>query len=400
MKKIKFAFALLLLFAVPCVFAQDLLFKKAPPLTLKALLQSPQRKLKESDLMGKVVVLEFWATWCTPCMANLPHLNKLNAEFAGKKVVFISITDEPEDKVNLFLHKRKMNGWIGIDSNFMTNKSYGIEGWPATIVIDANGMVEYAGEPTHLTEEVLSGILSGSYVPVKRKIKEEEVLLGGWSGGDDPVLTAHFKQKCLYQHTIRPSVMGTSKGYGYGQGKGKVGISLLGQSLPEIICFTEELASPKRVINLSNVPDSAKWDVIFSRSKGYDMPKALRELNSSLEETFAISVGDTVVTARAYIPVYKRSSKIVNEKSMNFDDPSSHTYHSIKEIFDRMEAKTEQIVDYPAGAANDFIDLFPVLKAFYNMSGEEIKSWLETEGVSFREEKSDIKMKVLHNNVL
>src|SRR5882724_1084408 len=66
----------------------------APDLGLTAVLQSPDGTNADwASLKGKVVVLEFWATWCAPCIAVQPHLNELTDEFKDKSVQFISITN-------------------------------------------------------------------------------------------------------------------------------------------------------------------------------------------------------------------------------------------------------------------------------------------------------------------
>ena len=94
----------------------------APAIELEGLLHAPEgapapNELGWDDLKGNVVVLEFWATWCGPCIAAIPHLNALTEEFKGKPVRFISVTDEDETKVRKFLEKRTMSSWIGLDTD-------------------------------------------------------------------------------------------------------------------------------------------------------------------------------------------------------------------------------------------------------------------------------------------
>src|SRR5436309_2703130 len=63
--------------------------KPAPALVLKGWINS--KPLTAADLKGKIVVLDFWATWCGPCIASIPHNNELAKKFADKAVVFIGI---------------------------------------------------------------------------------------------------------------------------------------------------------------------------------------------------------------------------------------------------------------------------------------------------------------------
>src|SRR5215831_9135496 len=75
-----------------------------PLLQATALLQAPDgAKLDAKSLEGKVVVLEFWATWCGPCVAAIPHLNELSDKFKNQPVQFVAITAEDEATIKPFL---------------------------------------------------------------------------------------------------------------------------------------------------------------------------------------------------------------------------------------------------------------------------------------------------------
>src|SRR5581483_2598874 len=89
----------------------------APSLDSLQLLQAPSGARADwASLRGKVVVLEFWATWCSPCIASLPHLNQLVESLDPAKFQLISIDDEDLNAVKTFLTRKKMSGWVGVDA--------------------------------------------------------------------------------------------------------------------------------------------------------------------------------------------------------------------------------------------------------------------------------------------
>ena len=149
----------------PVCIAQNALpptHQKAPELELSQLLQAPAgMKFSSSSLRGKAVVLEFWATWCGPCVSAIPHLNELVETFRKKPVVFLSVTDEDRDVVQAFLERRKMDGWVGLDKNAATFQKYGIQGRPQTLLIDANGILQAATSPDRLDAKLIDRLIAG-----------------------------------------------------------------------------------------------------------------------------------------------------------------------------------------------------------------------------------------------
>lgn len=112
---------------------------KAPAWELKDL---DGKVVKSSDFNGKVVILDFWATWCPPCKAEIPGFIELQKKYAdrGLVVVGISLDEQGPSAVKQFMTKLGMNytvvmGDIGLMRNF------GGTAIPTTIVIDRNGNV-------------------------------------------------------------------------------------------------------------------------------------------------------------------------------------------------------------------------------------------------------------------
>jgi uncharacterized protein (TIGR03435 family) len=133
-----------------------------PPLILTKTIQgSPATEISWDKLKGKVVVVEFWATWCGPCVAAIPHLNDLAEQFKDKPVVFISVTSENEDVVRLFLKNHPIKAWIGLDDYEVLNKAFHVEGIPHAVIVDANGHIAAIAHPANIKPENLEEVLAG-----------------------------------------------------------------------------------------------------------------------------------------------------------------------------------------------------------------------------------------------
>ena len=157
--------ASLLLFAAPGL-ALPKTGTAAPKLKFAELLQAPPGTRADlASLKGKTVVLEFWATWCAPCVQSIPHLNDLAAAVDPKKVAFISVDDEDVMTVGLFISRRKMAGWVALDPGHETFKTYGITQRPATIVIDGAGRVAAVTTPERLTPAGLMALADAKPLP-------------------------------------------------------------------------------------------------------------------------------------------------------------------------------------------------------------------------------------------
>lgn len=126
-------------------------FAPAPDAGLPELLQAPRTSLKAlSELRGQVVVLDFWATWCRPCRETIPHLNRMAEKFAGRPVVFLSVTSDDRVTVERFLRGRPMTPWIGLDPDGRMGRAFGVTEIPQTFVIDPYGRIRLRVSPSWL----------------------------------------------------------------------------------------------------------------------------------------------------------------------------------------------------------------------------------------------------------
>jgi peroxiredoxin len=88
---------------------------------------------------GKVVVLNFWATWCPPCRKEMPDLETLYQQFKDQGLVILAISDEDAGKVKPFIAQQKVTYPVLLDPGRKVNELFQIEGIPKTFVYDRNG---------------------------------------------------------------------------------------------------------------------------------------------------------------------------------------------------------------------------------------------------------------------
>lgn len=126
----------------------------APEVTATTWINTDGFKL--ADHKDKIVIVEFWATWCPPCRKSIPHLKTMHDAHKDQGLVIVSLSDEPAETINEFNKKAGMDWIIGAGSS--SGRDYGVSGIPTAFIV-VDGKIVWTGHPMGGLEEEVKKLL-------------------------------------------------------------------------------------------------------------------------------------------------------------------------------------------------------------------------------------------------
>lgn len=115
--------------------------------------------IRLSNYRGKVVLLNLWATWCAPCVQEMPALVQFHHDYPNVAVLAVSVDEDP-DAYKQFITERHVDLTTVRDPGESVAKLYGSDGWPETYIIDRKGVIrrKVVGDPDWSNPEIRSFI--------------------------------------------------------------------------------------------------------------------------------------------------------------------------------------------------------------------------------------------------
>jgi cytochrome c biogenesis protein CcmG, thiol:disulfide interchange protein DsbE len=138
--------------------ASDLRGRSAPPFVVDRWISA------EPDARGKIAIIDFWATWCGPCIQAIPHMNELADQFRGK-VECVGISDESKSAFEAGIEKKNLKDSsfryaLALDPKGRMKSAFNVRGIPFVAVMSTDWVVRWQGHPSSLTSSIIASIIA------------------------------------------------------------------------------------------------------------------------------------------------------------------------------------------------------------------------------------------------
>jgi thiol-disulfide isomerase/thioredoxin len=129
-----------------------------------------------ADYRGKVVLLNFWASWCPPCLREMPSMERLRVAMAGRPLAIVALDSvETPEEVNAYLSRMKLGFPILLDPDGSNTKRWNVFALPTTFLLDAEGRIRYVlTGPTEWDEGEALGVIESLLAELQEQANQNE----------------------------------------------------------------------------------------------------------------------------------------------------------------------------------------------------------------------------------
>ncbi|MDR0812282.1 MAG: TlpA family protein disulfide reductase [Paludibacter sp.] len=308
MRKLLLLFFPVLCCCVQSVLSQPKVGETAPIISNLKLLTS-----ESLDLSDKFICLDFWATWCGPCIKSFPHVNDLAEKYKGE-IVFLAVSSEPEDKVRDFIEKYNYdNIYWAIDEQLNLTIDFSVKIIPTFYLISPDNKILSTGNSYELSIEYLDELISSNNTindNTKVSLESKSNLKS----------TIEIKEIDNYEKTLQQND----------------NTFFARDSLYILLAYLDGVDNANR-IQWENIPQKIIEIKIFVQNKRIDS-SALKIANDLLKENYNIQ------TKKAEIRTTKYQMKIKDKKQL--DDKNTIIEEGVSKKYESINDSVFQVDNY------------------------------------------------------
>ncbi|HET7117842.1 MAG TPA: TlpA disulfide reductase family protein [Hanamia sp.] len=394
-----------------------------PDITITNVYNYPASTIHLSDLKGKLVILDFWSTWCGSCIAAFPEMEKLQKEFSNQlQVVLVNVfPHDNAEKVQALFAKRKERTGDDLNLPYSLLQTaiapyFPFKFIPHYVWIDKNRKIIAITTQDEATSENIKQALNGNVNGIHNKIDlmtfsmEKPLFVDGNGGNGD-----HF----LYRSLLTKYIEGVGNGSGVEKNKdSKITRFFMLNTSPIAIlavAYPDELNCPaNEIINESGNKIEVKptSDSLYANSFCYDLiipPSTIEEMRDYIKEDMKRYFGIKVITEKrkmkclvlsksdAINKIISRGSKAdidISETSIKKfmkNQPLSDLIHLLNNL---PATRSIPVINETNISSN--IDL-ELPKNFYELTIDSLKAFLKKAGFGVAEKEKEIKVSIITN---
>jgi uncharacterized protein (TIGR03435 family) len=310
---------------------------------IKDLLNAPIKTTSTVALKNKVVLLEFWATWCSPCVEAMPHLQELQGIYKDDLQI-ITISTEKKTRISQFIRNRPSNLWFAIDSADVFRNEFPYHTIPHSVLIDKKGIVVAITEPKNITEKIIQDVIADKKITLP--LKEDNMNKNPWD-------TYFFADSGTNsQFLVQPKIEGLGSGYKKYQNDSifkNRRISMMNLPLETVYRLAYEGLPYGRSIDLTpkeNVVENKKMycmDIIVPRGKENELIPTLKK---ELGARFDFQANIEQLRRTVYVLKIDDLAKVKTLKKSNLKEEK---FSASKGSFSGEGIQLKKIADYLEG---------------------------------------------------
>ena len=352
-----------------------------------------------SDFKNKMVILDFWSVWCSPCIASFPHLEELQSQFPNDLQV-LTVTSDSEERIGQFLKNRAMLLPIVLDQYGELAKTFPHGVIPHTVVIDKEGTVRIIASPRDISVELIHKILLGEEVNVEEKSDVRNF---------DPSLPLSGNDNLLYQIAITPYNTNFPT-YSYtGGGDGPyAGRRILATNLAARGLFEIAFQFPQRIKTIVEVSDLSRFEWSKQNAICFDLivPEDLGERRfEMMKEQLTRYYGYRVTVEERVMPVkvLQRIDGMEISISQSFQNSESFVSYTKQELsmkrapIKELAAFLEDQMHIPVVDETNLAELYDLNILWYNEKPEQIHDALRKLGLELIDAERKVEVLVIRD---